>query len=413
MTITMNDDQVVSVAQVQELVKLPPGAQFEAKSQEEAYSWIDRALDKFRYRRASKKNRGVIKRYVMMMTGYSETQVDRLIRRKRDTGRVRPRTRTQPTFPRVYTPNDIALLAEVDAAEEYRNGRAVVKTLRDMYRLYEDQRFVRLQNLSVSRLYDLRKTRQYTSHTLTYTKTKPTAVAIGTRKKPQPLGQPGFLRVDSVHQGDLDKEKGVYHINLVDEVTQWEIVACVEGISEYFLAPVLEAALREFPFRILNFHSDNGSEYINQVVARLLGKLLIEQTKSRARKSNDNALVEGKNGSVIRPHLGYVHIPRKCAPAINVFYRDHFNPYLNFHRQCAFPERKVDANGKMIITYPSHMTPCEKLLSLPDADRYLRGNISIASLQAEQMRMSHLRAAQAMQEVKGRLFTQIHNRMIK
>ena len=98
---------------------------------------------------------------------------------------------------------------------------------------------------------------------LNYQKTHPVKVNIGIRKKPAPYGKPGYLRVDSVHQGDLDKEKGVYHINLVDEVTQWEIVGCVEGISEHFLAPLLEVLLKLFPFKILGFHSDNGSEYIN------------------------------------------------------------------------------------------------------------------------------------------------------
>ena len=50
--------------------------------------------------------------------------------------------------------------------------------------------------------------------------------------------------------------------------------------------------LAQFPFRILGFHSDNGSEFINYKVAELLNKLLIEQTKSRPRRSNDNGLVE-------------------------------------------------------------------------------------------------------------------------
>jgi transposase InsO family protein len=59
------------------------------------------------------------------------------------------------------------------------------------------------------------------------------------------------------------------------------------------------------PFPIRGFHSDNGSEFINQTLARLLNKLLIEQTKSRLRHSNDNGLVETKNGAVIRKHMGY------------------------------------------------------------------------------------------------------------
>ena len=66
--------------------------------------------------------------------------------------------------------------------------------------------------------------------------------------------------------------------------------------------------MEQFPFPILGFHSDNGSEFINHTVAKLLNKLLIEQTKSRPRHSNDNGLVERKNGAVIRKHMGFDHI---------------------------------------------------------------------------------------------------------
>jgi len=74
---------------------------------------------------------------------------------------------------------------------------------------------------------------------------------------------PGYVRIDIVHQGDLSGHEGVYHINVVGEVTQWEIVASVEGISETYLVPVLESMLAQFPFVIRGFHSDNGSEFGN------------------------------------------------------------------------------------------------------------------------------------------------------
>ncbi|OYV83015.1 MAG: hypothetical protein B7Z73_16570, partial [Planctomycetia bacterium 21-64-5] len=122
---------------------------------------------------------------------------------------------------------------------------------------------------SVSHLYNLKKTRVYASKSLFYTKTNPVQRDIGIRRKPEPFGKPGYIRVDSVHQGDLDKEKGVYHINLVDEVTQTEYVGCVEGISEYFLLPLLDELLRMFPLHVIEFHSDNGSEYINRQVAEM------------------------------------------------------------------------------------------------------------------------------------------------
>ena len=412
MTITMNDDNIVSIAQLGEFSELSKAGAFSRRNREEAYEWIGVTLGKFRYLSESKKNRSVVKGYVRGMTGYSDTQIDRLIRRKKETGYVIARTRTQPSFPRVYTVEDVALVAEVDNAEGRRTGAALKKTLSDMYTTYGDKRFERLARISVSHLYNLRGTRVYESRSLTYTKTQTVSVNIGVRTKPQPYGKPGYLRVDSVHQGDLEKEKGVYHINLVDEVTQGEIVVTVAGISEEFLRPALEEALWQFVFVILNFHSDNGSEYINKVVAALLQKLLIGQTKSRSRRTNDNALVEGKNGAVIRRHFGYAHIPRKHAGIMNDFNREYLNPYLNFHRQCAFADEIVDAKGKIRKRYNTYVTPIEKLLSIPQAERYLKPGITPESLQTQQMAKTHLAAAQEMQKAKHALFAKIHHRVV-
>ena len=143
-------------------------------------------------------------------------------------------------------------------------------------------------------LYNLRKSTPYTRLRQAFSKTKPRASHIAVRRKPQPNGQPGYIRIDSVHQGDLDRQKGVYHINATDEVTQFEVVTTVERISERYLIPALETLLETFPFVVINFHSDNGSEYINKRVAELLQKLLIEFTKSRSRQTNDNALAESQ-----------------------------------------------------------------------------------------------------------------------
>lgn len=400
MTIGMNDDNVVSIVQLREFLELSNSATFSRTDWDEAYEWIGRTLGKFGYHQLTKKEKGVVRAYIRRVTGYSATQLDRLARRKREVGRVVARERTQPTFPTIYTPEDVALVAEVDNAEGRRTGGALKKTLVDMSHVYGDTRFERLSRISVSHLYNLRGTRVYESRSLTYTKTPTVSVDIGIRKKLRPEGKPGFLRVDSVHQGDLDKEKGVYHINLVDEVTQDEIVVTVEGISEEFLRPALETALEDFPFAILGFHSDNGSEYLNKVVARLLQKLLIEQTKSRARRTNDNALVEGKNGSVVRKHFGYMHIPRKYAGLMNEFNRGHLNPYLFFHRQCAFADETIDKRGKITKVYKTYQTPCEKLLSIPNAEKYLKEGITKESLRTRMMEQTHLVAAQEMQEAK-------------
>ncbi|KFB65909.1 MAG: hypothetical protein CAPSK01_004748 [Candidatus Accumulibacter vicinus] len=78
---------------------------------------------------------------------------------------------------------------------------------------------------------------------------------------------------------EQDGVKGIYHLTCVDAVSQWQVEACVPGISEAFLLPVLALIIDQFPFVIVGFHSDHGSEYLNHHVAELLEKLRIEQTK--------------------------------------------------------------------------------------------------------------------------------------
>jgi transposase InsO family protein len=253
-------------------------------------------------------------------------------------------------------------------------------------------------------LYNLRKQSRYRERRLHYTKTRPTPVSIGERRQPTPEGQPGYVRVDTVHQGDQRGVKGVYHINAVDEITQWQVMGCAAQISEAWLLPVLEQILKQFPFQIRGFHSDNGSEYINHTVANLLNKLLIEQTKSRPRHSNDNGLVESKNGAVIRKHMGYGHIAAAHAEAISRFYREHLNPYVNLHRPCAQADIEIDVKGKKRRYYRRYQTPLETLLALQKAEQFLRADQSVQQLRQQAARHSDTEAASQMQTAKQKLF---------
>jgi transposase InsO family protein len=275
--------------------------------------------------------------------------------------------------------------------------------------VYGSIAFKIISQISVAHLYNLRRSYLYRNLTKRYTKTKPAVVNIGERTRPDPGGKPGYIRVDTVRQGDRDGEKGVYHINAVDEITQWEIVASVEKISEYYLEPVLESMLAGFPFVIRGFHSDNGSEFINGTVAKLLNKLLIRFTKSRPRHTNDNGLVESKNGSVVRKQLGYVHIPQAYATAINQYHRDFLNIYVNFHRPCFFPVSVTDHRGRVKKTYPYEevMTPYEKLKSLPDAQRYLQACVTLEKLDDITHEMSDNEFAERMVKARSNLFQHI------
>ena len=256
----------------------------------------------------------------------------------------------------------------------------------------------------MAQIYRLRQRTAYRQRWLHFTKTRPTPVSIGERRRPNPQGHPGYLRVDTVHQGDREGVKGVYHINAVDEVTQWQVVGAAPCISEAWLQPVLQAMLAQFPFRIRGFHSDNGSEFINHTVETLWNKLLIEQTKSRPRHCNDNGLVESKNGAVIRKHMGYTHIAAAHAESIGSFFQQHLNPYLNFHRPCGQPEMVTNAKGKQKRVYRHYATPWEVFQRLPKAARYLKPGQSLRAIGRIAQAQSDTAAARQMQQAKRKLF---------
>ena len=395
---------MVSVAQIQAFTKVAQHIEFREASKKEKYQWIEDVLRRFRYYSCRKKEKSILKAYLIQMTGYAHAQIQRLIRKQRRWGKVFLSRTRRHTFPKTYTAEDIARLIETDNAHNRLSGPATKRIFDREYAVFKDQRFKRLKNISVSHIYNLRGTRQYESHALTFTKTQSVNVPIGERRRPDPQGKPGFLRVDTVHQGDRDGEKGVYHINLVDEITQWEIVGAVEKISEAYVEPLLAEALGQFPFMILGFHSDGGSEYINGIVARLLNKLMIQQTKSRPRHCNDNALAETKNGSIIRKHMGHMHIPQLHAAAINQFYKDHLNTYLNYHRPCGFATDMIDGKGKIKKVYNTYLTPYEALKRHLNASNFLKDGVTMEKLGNIATQRSDNVCAAAMQKAKTELF---------
>jgi transposase InsO family protein len=406
----MEDGEKLSLEQIRAFLGASGEVRFQAGNRGELYEWVNQTLRQQDYGQLKREGKGLVRRYLAKMTGLSRAQVTRLIRCYQQGGAVKARAYRRHRFRQRYTPADIERLAAVDEAHETLSGPATQRILQRGLHEFHDARYERLARLSVAQLYRLRKSRTYRQRRVAYQPTRPTQVAIGERRKPDPQNRPGYLRVDTVHQGDLDGVKGLYHINAVDEVTQWQVVGAAAQISEAWLMPVLEAMLQQFPFRIRGFHSDNGSEFINHTVANLLNKLLVEQTKSRPRHSNDNGLAESKNGWVIRKHIGYGHIASAHAEAFDEFYREHFNPYLNFHRPCGVPEVTVTAKGKQKRVYRWYATPFEILRQLPGLAGFLRQDLTADQLAHGAATKSDTQAATEMQEAKRKLFAGLRHR---
>jgi len=405
----MNDSSITTIEQIQQFLKVDTQFQFSIKTKQERYAWIEHMLRKFKYCSLKKRNEQTILRsYIIRVSKISTAQLTVLIKKYRRFGKLIPdySNNKKNGFHAIYGPEDIALLIHADIVHHHLSGEATKEILVREFQKFKRAEYETISKISPSYIYVLRNTnRQYNSSQAKFVhKTTATQVSIGIRAKPRPNGKPGYVRVDTVHSGDLNGEKGVYHINIVDEVTQFELVAHVEGISELFLKPVIEELLSLYPFAIHEFHSDNGSEFVNNYVAEILARLYIRFTKSRARHSNDNALVESKNGSIIRKYWGRNHIPVKYANLMNEFNHRYVNVYLNYHRPSGFAKDIVDARGKIRKRYTTWMTPYEKLKSLPDAKQYLKPEITFEQLDKVAYAMSDNQFAEEMENARIELY---------
>jgi transposase InsO family protein len=405
---------LVSVAQLRRFLEGSTEVQFQPCGEDaQRYAFIGSVLKRVDYARLGRADKGVVRAYLLRTSGYSRAQLTRLLRRARRGKALHKRYRRPAKgFARRFIAEDVALLATTDALHGTLSGPATKKIMQRAFDIFGDRRYERLATISVAHLYNLRQREGYQQQRRHFSKTKRLGVPIGERRAPAPEGRAGFIRIDSVHQGDQDSIKGLYHINAVDCLTQWQLVATCERLSEACLLPVLEALLEGFPFVILGFHADNGSEYINYTVARLLEKLRIEFTKSRPRHSNDNALVETKNGAIVRKHLGYAHIAPRFAGEVNAFCSQFLNPYVNFHRPCFFPESFTDTKGKTRKRYrfETMMTPYEKFISLPNAEAFLKPGVALQQLHAAAHAMSDNEAAAQLNQARNRMFLSIQRR---
>ena len=382
------------------------GIDLEISLTKDKYYFIKKVLLKFQYAKLDKNEKHIILKYLKYFTHYSKSHLKRCVKKWRAGKLYYNPIKNRNRFSLKYFPCDVALLIETDIAHDCISAEATKKILEREFEKFGKIKYGNISHISPAHIYNIRnKSLQYNSSNAKFLKrTQAIQTNIGVRKKPEPNGKPGYLRIDTVHQGDFNGKKGVYHINIVDEITQYELIASVEKISEKYLKPVIEELLNLFPFIVYEFHSDNGSEYVNKIVAKLLNKLHIGLTKNRSRHSNDNALIESKNGSIIRKLYGRNYISQKQAKKINKFNKKFVNIYLNYHRPCGFATNEIDKKGKIRKKYQTWMTPYEKLKSLNNAKQYLKSKFNFKELDEIANEKSDNEFAKNMRKEKIKLF---------
>ena len=413
MKINMNNLPTGSISQMEEFLKSNSSLKMEITEDSDKYDFIRAVLMKTHYLKLKKREKKIAQKYLKFFTGYSKGQIKTLVSKWKKGELLWNTNRDRHKFPVKYFAADVGRLIDTDVAHGCLNGKATKEVMRREFVVFGKKEYANISHISISHLYNIRNTNlQYeSSEALFFKHTEATKVNIGLRRKPFPDGIPGFLRIDTVHQGDLDGVKGVYHINIIDEVTQYEMIATVSGISQQFLKPVIEILLASFPFKIYEFHSDNGSEYINKIVAELLMKLVINQSKSRSRHTNDQALVEGKNGSIVRKLFGRSFIAQKFAPLMNIFNQTYVNIYLNYHRPCLFARDMIDKRGKVRKIYDVTMTPYDKLKSLENPSQHLRDGITFEDLDKIAYAESDNEFGKKLMDAKDELFKKINGNL--
>lgn len=404
MKVTMDDSRLINVTQLNNFLKGSQGVNLSLEDApiEEKYGCIEKVFKQLHYQTLKKKDKRIVLNYLRKITGYKHTQLFRLIDRLEKVGKLLKKNYYRIKPARVYTTADIKLLEQTDELHLRLSEDATKEILRREYEIFGQQKYQTVSSISHSHITNLRHSPIYKSSWINHTKAR--QIPIGMTQAPQNYGKPGSIRIDSVSQKD------VYHINSVDEIVQWEIVFCVPQLSERFMIPALEEIFEQYPFIIFNFHSDRGKETINYLVADLLQRLLIKQTKNRSYHSGDNALVETKNGSVIRKNMGWEHINQDLVDDINSYYKDFFNPYLNFHRPCAYPTIKVDGRGKKKKVYDLYQVPYEALKQITGADKFLKPGLIFDSLDKIAYQYSDNEFAGIMREEERKLFESIRQR---
>ena len=406
----MNDSGINTIHQIKKFLKTTQELSLSlvSASQSEKYDFIRGTVKRFNYSQLKKGDKHYLFLYLQKVTGYHRSQLNQLIKRVlRGEGlKKKPYQRSSSKSHRIYTPVDIKLLEKTDELHLRLGERATKEIFRREVETFGHHQYQRLKGISHGHITNLRLHPIYHNSWVNHTKKR--TASIGISQAPENYDQPGSIRVDTVHQRDI------YHINAVDEISQWEVVIAVPVISERYMIPALKTILAQFPFVIFNFHSDRGSENINYRVADLLSRLRIKQTKSRPRRPNDNALVETKNGSVIRKNMGWQYLPDEdeVINLLNDYYLNYFNPYLNYHRPSGYPTSVVDKKGRVKKVYHRYQVPYEYLKSLPQAESYLKPGLSFQKLDKIAYQLSDNQFAEKLRHQERLLFATI-NQLIK
>jgi hypothetical protein len=337
-----------------------------------------------RYRKAGKKEKGVILNEFVKLTGFARSyaaqvlrnqgrvvQVNRKLRVRGDVGKKLPRPGRGPT----YDEQTVKVLVQVWRIMDYICGKRLAPVLGEMVeRLLRHnelrcdaatrKKLARMSAATIDRL--LRPERQkYQLKGRSHTRP-------GTLLKHQiPMRtfsdwdeqQPGFLEIDLVgHDGGVIDSLHAFTLNATDIASGWNSSAALQNKAQVWTLAGVQKIRAKLPFPLLGIDSDNGSEFINQTLYDFCQEHKITFTRSRPYRKNDSCFVEQKNYSVVRRAVGY----QRCETdeqlqLLNQLYEP-LDLYTNFFQPSMKLKSKERHGARVKKKYDKARTPYQRLL---------------------------------------------------
>jgi transposase InsO family protein len=175
--------------------------------------------------------------------------------------------------------------------------------------------------------------------------------------------KPGFWQIDTVHHcGQATSGQYLHTLTATDVSSGWiELHSLLNNAQKWTfeaLAHIKATAL----IPVSEFHSDNGSEFINNATERWCADNHIPFTRSRDHKKNDNCFVEQKNGAVVRSYVDYDRLEGLEEQALLAAVYQPLVPLLNFFMPSQKLITKLRIGSKEIKKYDKPTSPFQRLL---------------------------------------------------
>ena len=179
--------------------------------------------------------------------------------------------------------------------------------------------------------------------------------------------RPGFMEIDLVaHCGESTAGQFLNTLTCTDISTGWTDVTALPRRSQEAVSEAIHLMRQRLPFPLLGIDSDNGSEFINDLLYRYCLDQKITFTRSRPYKKNDQAHVEQKNWSVVRHTVGYDRWETEQELALLESIYDDLRHYINFFQPSFKLIVKERIGNQTIKRYDTAKTPYQRVLERKD-----------------------------------------------